>query len=195
MALDCLASRTVLSTMSNSLLRIRRAAVPCTLVDMGSPMLDKNKRHEGGCFCGSVRYAVGGSSVWKAGCCCRSCVKMHGAPYVVWAGFERAAFELVQGEPLPFKCSPHVIRRFCPRCGTTLTYEKDAQGYPALEEAAGVIYVAVATLHHPEVYPPDEVVHAGERIEWLDLGNKIPLRESLSAQAGHLQFAGLRGDK
>jgi hypothetical protein len=149
--------------------------------------MEQDDRHEGGCFCGAVRYAVRGPSVWKAGCCCRSCVKMHGAPYVVWAGFERTAFALLQGEPVAFRSSPHVIRRFCPRCGTALTYEKDARGDPALEEAARIVYIAVPTLDHPEAYPPDEVVRWNEHIRWLDLGDKIPLRGVLSASAGHLQ--------
>ena len=159
------------------------------------PHMELTDRHEGGCFCGAVRYAVHGPAVWKAGCCCRTCVKMHGAPYVVWAGFDRNAFKPIQGEPVAFRSSPHVVRRFCPHCGTTLTYEKDARGDPALEAAAQIVYIAVPTLDDPEAYPPDEVVHARERLAWLDLGDKIPLREFLSAHAGHLQFGGIKGDK
>ncbi len=152
-------------------------------------------RHEGGCFCGAVRYAVRGPAVWKAGCCCRTCVKMHGAPYVVWAGFDRSAFELSRGKPAAFRSSSHVIRRFCPRCGATLTYEKDARGDPALQEPARVVYIAVATLDDPGAYPPDEVVHVRERIDWLDLGDRIPRHDFLSPEAGHLQFGGIKGDE
>ena len=157
--------------------------------------MEPTDRHEGGCFCGAARYAVRGTAVWKAGCCCHTCVKMHGAPYVVWAGFDRSAFELSQGELVAFRSSPNVIRRFCSRCGTTLTYEKDARGDPALEEAARIVYIAVATLDDPGAYPPDEVVHSRERMNWLDLGDSIPLHEFTSAEAGHLQFGGIKGDK
>jgi hypothetical protein len=115
---------------------------------------------------------------------------MHDAPYVVWAGFERSAFILLQGEPVAFRSSPHVIRRFCPRCGTALIYEKDARDDPALAEAARILYIAVPTLDDPEAYPPDEVVRWNEHIKWLDLGDRIPLRGVLSAQAGHLQVGG-----
>ncbi len=155
--------------------------------------MEEPGRHEGGCFCGAVRYAVGGAAVWKAGCCCRTCVKMHGAPYVVWAGFEASAFELLRGNLAAFRSSPNVLRRFCPRCGTTLTYEKEALGDAALEQAASIVYVAVATLDDSRAYPPDEVVHARERIDWLDLGHGIPLREHLSSDAAHLQFGGIKG--
>jgi hypothetical protein len=152
--------------------------------------MEPTDRHEGGCFCEAVRYGVRGPSVWKAACCCRSCVKMHGAPYVVWAGFERGAFALIRGEPVAFRSSPHVVRRFCPRCGTALTYEKDAQGNPRLEAAARIVYIAVPTLDYPETYPPDEVVRWNEHIKWLDLGDKIPLCDVLSASTGHLQVGG-----
>jgi len=150
-------------------------------------MIEHSEDHEGGCFCGNVRYRVRGQSVWAAGCCCRSCVKMHSAPYVVWAGFHRSAFELLRGNPVAFRSSPHVIRKFCGKCGTALTYEKDAAYEPKLEEAASVVYISVPTLDEPEAYPPTEVVRAGERIKWLDLGCTIPLRETLSPSAEHLQ--------
>ena len=75
-----------------------------------------------------------------------------------------------------------------------LTYEKDARGDPALEEAARVVYIAVATLDDPEAYPPDEVVHARERIHWLDLGHHIPQHDFVSPGAGHLQFGGTKRD-
>jgi hypothetical protein len=134
------------------------------------------KWHAGGCFCGAVRYRVRGDAVWKAGCTCNTCVKMHAAPYVVWAGFDRADHELTRGQPMVFKSSPHVVREFCPNCGSTLTYGKEAGGVAALEQAARVIYVAVASLDDPGAYPPD---------------GDIPVREFVSPTAGHLQFGGI----
>ncbi|MDP6705888.1 MAG: GFA family protein [Alphaproteobacteria bacterium] len=149
----------------------------------------------GGCFCGEVRYRVRGQTEWKAGCTCNTCVRMHGAPYVVWAGFDQRDYELTGGELAEFASSDHVLRGFCRRCGTTLTYRKVAEGEPELERAARIVYVAVATLDDPEAYPPDEVVHAGERIGWLDLGDGMPLRDDISPTAGHLQFGGIYGDR
>ena len=153
-----------------------------------------NEWQEGGCFCGDVRYRVRGEVVWKSGCTCNTCVKIHGVPYVVWAGFDRCNYGVIQGEPVSFRSSKHVIRQFCPRCGTTLNYGKDARGVAELEQAAQLIYIAVATLDDPTVYPPDEVVHTQERISWLHLGNEIPLREFISPEAGNLQFGGIDED-
>ena len=147
--------------------------------------------HEGGCFCGAVRYHVRGMPVWKAGCTCNTCVKMHTAPLVVWAGFDRSNYELKSGEPKRFRSSPHVIREFCSNCGSTLTYQKTADSAPELAEAARLIYIAVASLDHPNAYPPDEIVHGQERFQWLNLDNSIPIRASISPTSGHLQFGGI----
>jgi hypothetical protein len=116
---------------------------------------------------------------------------MHAAPYVVWAGFDRANFELTNGDPAAFRSSPNVVREFCPNCGSTITYRKEAGGSPELEEAARIIYIAVASLDDPSAYPPDEVVHGQERIGWLHLSDDIPMREFISPSAGDLQFGGI----
>ena len=156
--------------------------------------MDHSKWKEGGCFCGDIRYRVRGDAVWKAGCTCNTCVKMYGAPYIVVAGFDQSDFENLQGVPAGFNSSPNVFREFCPKCGTTLTYRKIAHGNPALEEAARLVYVLVATLDEPDTYPPDEVVHGQERISWLHLPDDIPIRDSISPKAGHLQFGGIDQD-
>ena len=147
--------------------------------------------HDGSCFCGSVRFRVRGDSIWKAGCTCNSCVKSHGAPYVVWAGFNRDNYEIVQGNLSAYRSRPNVVREFCPSCGSTLTYRKEAAGDQKLEEAASVIYIAVANLDNPNLYPPDEVVHGQEKFKWLHLGDNMPIRDSISPTSGHLQFGGI----
>ena len=116
---------------------------------------------------------------------------MHAAPYVVWAGFDVDDFEVAEGIPNQFRSSNHVVREFCGRCGTTLTYKKIADGVAELEAAARIVYVAVASLDDPAKYPPDEVVHGAEKIEWFNLDGTIPIREFISPDAGELQFGGL----
>lgn len=119
---------------------------------------------------------------------------MHGAPYVVWAGFDRDNFEEIEAKPTQFRSSAHVEREFCGQCGTTLTYRKIARGVVELEAAARIVYVAVASLDNPLEYPPDEVVHGAERIAWLNLDKTIPIREFISPDAGKIQFGGLGED-
>ena len=147
--------------------------------------------HEGGCFCGEVRYRVRGDAVWKAGCTCESCVKIQSAPLAVWAGFDRADHEILKGKPRSFRSSPHVIRTSCPICGSTLTYEKTTDVGEQLSEAAKLVYIAVVSLDDPTLYPPDEIVFGRDKVPWLELAGSIPLHEGVSPSANHLQFEGV----
>ena len=145
----------------------------------------------GGCFCGELRYRVRGDAVWKAGCTCSSCQKIHAAPYVVWAGFNKTDFEYTRGTAKEFASSPHVRREFCPSCGTSVTYRKVAAGVPSLEAAARLIYIAVVSLDDPSLYPPDEIVHGQEKPAWMLFGDEIPVHQFISEEAGDLQFGGI----
>lgn len=117
--------------------------------------------HEGGCLCGAVRYRAWGEPKWVAYCHCRSCRRATGAPVSAYAGFAADAFELSQGEPARFASSPGVVRSFCGRCGTPLTY----QG----ERWPDEIHVHLGTLDQPERLPPREHAFPAERIPWLEI--------------------------
>jgi hypothetical protein len=54
-----------------------------------------------------------------------------------------------------------VIRSFCGRCGTPLTYEGDR--WP------GEVHLLVGTLDHPERVTPRGHAFAEERLPWLHL--------------------------
>lgn len=111
------------------------------------------------------------------------------------AGFDRSNFEIAEGRPSDYRSSPHVLRAFCPSCGSTLTYRKDASGVPELEAAARLISIAVASLDDPALLPPDEVVHGQEKIGWMHFGEDIPVRQFISEHAGHLQFGGINHEE
>jgi len=98
---------------------------------------------------------------------------------------------MIQGNLSAYRAQPSVIREFCPSCGSTLSYRKDAAGNQTLEEAASVIYIAVANLDQPSLYPPDEVVHGQEKIGWFHLGGDIPIRDFTSPTAGQLQSSSI----
>lgn len=64
-------------------------------------------------------------------------------------------------------------------------------GVAELEEAARLVYISVASLDDPSAFPPDEVVHGGEKISWLRFDDTIPVRDFISPDAGRIQFGGL----
>ena len=147
-------------------------------------MTEANQVHRGGCLCGDVRYQVSGPSVWKAICYCESCTRAAGAPAIAWAGIGASRFRVLKGSIRIYESTPGILRGFCPRCGTTLTYQKD----PAVVAGAqDDVYIATRTLDDPNAYPPDEHVFYGERVAWFEADDDRPHHEGLSADHAHLQ--------
>lgn len=115
--------------------------------------------HNGGCLCGQVRFRVTGPAKWTAWCHCQSCRRHTGAPVSAFAGFERAQVVFTAGEMARFDSSAGVLRGFCARCGSTLTYEGDR--WPS------EIHFHVGAFDDPEAFPPADHAFAEERLSWL----------------------------
>ncbi|HKC49623.1 MAG TPA: GFA family protein [Myxococcota bacterium] len=80
---------------------------------------------EGGCLCGAVRYRATGAAGNATLCHCQTCRRASGAPTVAWVTFAARAFGFTRGDPLRYRSSPLVLRTFCGRCGTPLSYARD----------------------------------------------------------------------
>ena len=145
-----------------------------------------NETHSGGCLCGDVRYEVSGSSIWKAICYCESCTRAAGAPAIACAGFEKSKFRLLNGRIEIYESSPGVLRGFCRRCGTSLTYQKNPK---VLEGAQDDVYILTRTLDDPNAYPPDEHVHYGERVSWFNVEDELPHYDAVGAEHAHRSLA------
>jgi hypothetical protein len=121
---------------------------------------------EGGCLCGEVRYRIQGEPLVSATCQCRTCRKASAAAIVPWLHLEAANLSFIAGEPVAFKSSPPVMRTFCGRCGTPLTYWTADYG-PTIDVATG-------SLDDPDAFPP--IVHfwTGHRLRWVELADGLP---------------------
>ena len=113
---------------------------------------------EGGCFCGAVRYHLTVSPESSAICHCESCRRASGATSVAWVTVEREKFRIVKGEPAAYPSSPGVLRRFCDRCGSPLTYENS--------KTPRTIDITTVTLDDPNRYPPTHEVWLSDRLPW-----------------------------
>jgi hypothetical protein len=113
---------------------------------------------EGGCFCGAVRYHLTGSPLSSATCYCESCRRASGAPSVAWVTVDREKFQIVKGEPAAYASSPGVVRRFCGRCGSPLTYENS--------KLPSTIDITTVTLDDPNRFPPTSEVWLADRVPW-----------------------------
>lgn len=112
----------------------------------------------GGCYCGAVRYRVERPPRVSTICHCEDCRRAAGAQSVAWVTFPAAGFAWVASAATEHASSAGVIRTFCGRCGTSLTYVSEAR--------ADEIDVTTASLDDPEAFPPVKPVFAEQKLSW-----------------------------
>ena len=115
-------------------------------------------RIEGGCYCGDIRFLGSGAPTTQALCYCANCRRAAGAQSVAWITFAVGDFTFEKGEPARFRTETDAWRTFCPRCGTSLTYEAD--------DRPDDIDVTTGSLDQPENFAPTRAVFAEERLPW-----------------------------
>lgn len=119
----------------------------------------------GGCFCGYIRYVAQGTPFHETICHCSICRRTAGAPFVAWFSISRDGFRLVAGAPEHFRSTAKAIRSFCPKCGTSLTFEHD--DFP--EE----LDVTTCSLDDPESLPPRDHTWTSSMLSWVKLVDDV----------------------
>ena len=122
-------------------------------------MADAAVTREGGCLCGRVRFTASGEPVAKAFCHCPSCRRAAGAPVVAWAMFPSESVRFTTEALSRYESSPGVVRGFCSRCGTPVSYEG-----PLID---GLIDLTIAAFDLPGELKPDIHVWHRHRLPWM----------------------------
>jgi hypothetical protein len=120
----------------------------------------------GGCLCGNVRYRLTGSPNNVTYCHCETCRRAAGSPVMVWAEYPVSQVELDQGAMRFYESSDIGERGFCPRCGSSLTFQ-----YTAGREN---IDVSAATLDDPNRLQPEDHLWTRSRISWFAVDDSLP---------------------
>lgn len=91
----------------------------------------------GSCHCGAVTYEVAPFEMRIGHCSCRTCRKVHAAPFAATARVPRQNFRLLSGEDRlrAYESSPGKLRRFCTGCGSHVLAERPADDYVILRVA------------------------------------------------------------
>lgn len=121
---------------------------------------------DGGCLCGSVRYRASGTAYGITHCHCQTCRRASGAAFVTWAGFDSDKFNFTQGQPASYASSKNVIRTFCNRCGTALTYQR--------LDLPDSIDVTLGSLDAPEALKPEDHTWTESQLAWINLCDHLP---------------------
>lgn len=120
----------------------------------------------GRCLCGAIRFSYRGPPKWTAYCHCESCRRATSAPAAVWIGIERDQFSWDAGTPSAYASSPGVVRRFCPTCGSPMSYEGDR--WPT------EVHVLAPSLEDPSPVRPRAHVNAAEQLDWFEVHDDLP---------------------
>lgn len=83
--------------------------------------------YTGRCFCGEVQFSVSGPAESTCYCHCESCRRASGAPFLAWGSFPNESLKFIHGNLKTYKSSAGVIRGFCGKCGTTISYRHSAR--------------------------------------------------------------------
>ena len=118
--------------------------------------------HEGGCFCGAVRFTIAGEPQAARFCWCRDCQRIASGMATVNVLFDEEAV-VYSGEMTRITrvadSGNTVERGFCMVCGSQM-YSRTTQG-PKLP-----IRVRAGTLDDPEICPPTTIIWGTSAPSW-----------------------------
>jgi hypothetical protein len=126
--------------------------------------------HEGGCLCGAVRYrATVGDAPTVSHCHCAMCRKVTGATLVTWVLVPAEGFAFTKGEPVRYRSSEVVERRFCGACGCHFIFRFTGDEVDPLSR----LWIALGSTDRPETLEPTHQAFTDDRLPWLNLGGDL----------------------
>lgn len=136
-------------------------------------MQDPAPKHNGSCYCGSVKVEVTGEPVFSAYCHCESCRKWHSAPIAALAAWPESSVS-VAGEVVVSDQTDETRRTSCAKCGGGVFTTKPGLGwqvvYPLTLTGSGFTYQPAAHIFYQQ------------RV--LDFNDGLPKFSDVPAEAG-----------
>jgi len=126
----------------------------------------------GRCYCGGVRYALGGDLGPVANCHCRNCRLVHGAAFSTVALVSDADLRVTSGGELVREYQTGTGSRFfCDRCGGRLFNRNDSR--------PGLTALVVATLDEEPTALPLVHINVESKAPWYEILDDLPRFETL----------------
>ncbi len=126
-------------------------------------------------MCGAVRYEATGEPARIINCHCTDCRKHTGAPMATLPVYPAGQVTFSGQERTIYASSEETGRAFCPKCGTSLTFEANLRGYGPL------VAVHISTFDDPDALAPTHHSFYASRIAWFDVVDDLPRHAGLVA--------------
>ncbi|WP_321896326.1 GFA family protein [Paraburkholderia heleia] len=121
----------------------------------------------GQCLCGAVRYAVANAFRYAFNCHCSQCRRATGSAFKPFAGIEREALRLTEGEgqTLVYGDPQGAHDIHCGRCGSLL--------YSVVREGA-YVHVTLGTLTDPPDIRAAGHIFVRSKASWFEIADTLP---------------------
>jgi hypothetical protein len=120
----------------------------------------------GRCLCSAIRYRCGPTLYPPTLCHCESCRRASAAHAVGWLTVKTGDLTFTGELPREFASSADVLRSFCGRCGTPLTYRN---GQRPTE-----VDITVCSLDDPGLAAPADHIWTQDGPSWDALTGRLP---------------------
>ena len=143
---------------------------------------------EGGCACGSARYALTAPPLFVHCCHCTWCQRESGSAFAVNVLIEASCVAMLKGglteARLPSLSGQGQLFHRCPDCGVSLwsTY---------LGLGPHVHFVRAGTLDDPSLAPPDIHIYTSTKQPWVVLPKHLPAVAEYYARSEYWPAASL----
>ena len=126
------------------------------------------RKREGGCACGTVRYELRSAPFDAGWCHCRTCQLNSGSPAMAFASVAAGDFVFTSGEEKVrrFNSSRFGRRLFCADCGTPILVKVDHQ--------PETVDFSIVTLDDPDAVPPGFHIFHASKVAWFETADNLP---------------------
>jgi len=131
-------------------------------------MGEAEKRHEGSCMCGAVKFRVTGELGEMMNCHCTHCRKSHAAAFATYIEVPWSRFEFSKGKDhlTTYKTDSGTKRSFCKTCGSIVICFADSDK-TNLEISASV-------LDTPTDLKPAYDIYVRSKASWYEITGNRP---------------------
>ncbi|MCV3739501.1 GFA family protein [Rhizobium sp. TRM96647] len=120
----------------------------------------------GHCFCGAIEATFKGDPFWICFDHDDDCRRALGSPLTIWIGYKSSQVTFDQGQPATYSKTRGVLRSFCGKCGTSISYTDNG--------LSDDVYICVGFMDAPERFEPQAHGYWELRLPYIVMGDDLP---------------------